>query len=65
MKNKILIIEDEEPIADLLAYGLAMEGFETRTAASGAAGFRSLRHFIPICSFWIGSADQSGLDMQK
>ena len=37
-KTKILIIEDEGPIADLLAYGLNMEGFETRIAASGAAG---------------------------
>lgn len=28
-KTKILIIEDDEAIADLLSYGLTSEGFET------------------------------------
>lgn len=32
---KILIIEDDTPIADLLSYGLSMEGFQTKTASSG------------------------------
>ncbi|MCT1400680.1 response regulator transcription factor [Paenibacillus sp. p3-SID867] len=65
-KTKILIIEDEEPIADLLAYGLAMEGFETRTAASGAAGFRELAAFHPdlLLLDWM-LPDQSGLDICK
>ncbi|EFU41110.1 hypothetical protein PVOR_15824 [Paenibacillus vortex V453] len=65
-KTKILIIEDEGPIADLLAYGLAMEGFETRTAASGAAGFRELEDFSPdlLLLDWM-LPDQSGLDICK
>lgn len=66
IKTKILIIEDEEPIADLLAYGLAMEGFETRTASSGAAGFRELAAFRPdlLLLDWM-LPDQSGLDICK
>ncbi|MEC0305950.1 response regulator transcription factor [Paenibacillus lautus] len=65
-KTKILIIEDEGPIADLLAYGLHMEGFETRIAASGAAGLRELESFHPdlLLLDWM-LPDQSGLDICK
>ncbi|GIO34800.1 MULTISPECIES: response regulator transcription factor [Paenibacillus] len=65
-KTKILIIEDEEPIADLLAYGLAMEGFETRIAASGAKGMSELAEFSPdmLLLDWM-LPDQSGLDICK
>ncbi|GJM81142.1 hypothetical protein HMSSN139_36380 [Paenibacillus sp. HMSSN-139] len=37
-KKKILIIDDESAIADLLAYGLSKEGFYTRTAGNGMEG---------------------------
>ncbi|GAA3406402.1 hypothetical protein ACFFNY_23950 [Paenibacillus hodogayensis] len=37
-KSKVLIIEDETAIADLLAYSLEKESFETTTALSGSAG---------------------------
>ncbi|WP_136604947.1 response regulator transcription factor [Paenibacillus dokdonensis] len=65
-KTKILIIEDEEPIADLLSYGLTMEGFHTRTAASGAAGWSELESFKPdlLLLDWM-LPDQSGLDICK
>lgn len=33
--KKILIVEDDKPIADLLAYRLGKEGFEVQTAATG------------------------------
>jgi len=65
-KTNILIIEDEEPIADLLSYGLTMEGFHTRTAASGAAGLDELERFKPdlLLLDWM-LPDQSGLDICK
>lgn len=65
-KTKILIIEDEAAIADLLAYGLAKEGFETRTAANGAKGFAELERFRPhmLLLDWM-LPDQSGLDICK
>ncbi|WP_213649537.1 response regulator transcription factor [Paenibacillus sp. J23TS9] len=65
-KTKILIIEDEEPIADLLAYGLSMEGFITRTAGSGAEGMKELEQFNPdlLLLDWM-LPDQSGLDICK
>ncbi|MEE4579596.1 response regulator transcription factor [Paenibacillus polymyxa] len=65
-KAKILIIEDDTPIADLLSYGLSMEGFETRTTANGAAGMVELQQFQPnlLLLDWM-LPDQSGLDICK
>ncbi|MFC4810089.1 response regulator transcription factor [Paenibacillus sp. GCM10023250] len=65
-KTKILIIEDEEAIADLLAYGLGREGFETRTAGNGADGWKELERFRPdlLVLDWM-LPDRSGLDLCK
>ncbi|ANF97066.1 response regulator transcription factor [Paenibacillus bovis] len=65
-KAKILIIEDDMPIADLLSYGLSMEGFQTRTAGNGAIGMRELESFQPdlLLLDWM-LPDQSGLDICK
>ncbi|WP_242211453.1 response regulator transcription factor [Paenibacillus polymyxa] len=65
-KAKILIIEDDTPIANLLSYGLSMEGFETRTTANGAAGMVELQQFQPnlLLLDWM-LPDQSGLDICK
>lgn len=38
-EKKILIIEDEKPIADILKYGFEKEGFLVRCAATGGEGF--------------------------
>ncbi|SFS56858.1 response regulator transcription factor [Paenibacillus sp. BC26] len=65
-KTKILIIEDETAIADLLAYGLTREGFLTRIAPNGAEGIEALREFNPdlLLLDWM-LPDQSGLDICK
>ncbi|QHT61596.1 response regulator transcription factor [Paenibacillus lycopersici] len=65
-KTKILIIEDEEAIADLLAYGLEREGFLARTASNGADGLKELERFRPnlLLLDWM-LPDQSGLDICK
>ncbi|WP_201005535.1 response regulator transcription factor [Paenibacillus glycanilyticus] len=65
-KTKILIIEDEEAIADLLAYGLGREGFETRIAGTGADGLREMDRFMPdlLVLDWM-LPDKSGLDICK
>ncbi|OAJ76144.1 XRE family transcriptional regulator [Brevibacillus sp. SKDU10] len=65
-KTKVLIIEDEQPIADLLSYGLALEGFRTRTSASGATGMMEMEQFNPdlLLLDWM-LPDQSGLDICK
>ncbi len=65
-KAKILIVEDDAPIADLLSYGLSMEGFQTRIASSGVAGMSEVQTFQPdlLLLDWM-LPDGSGLDICK
>ncbi|GIP48729.1 response regulator transcription factor [Paenibacillus sp. DXFW5] len=65
-KTKILIIDDEAAIADLLAYGLSKEGFDTQTAGNGAEGLELMKSFRPdlLLLDWM-LPDQSGLDICK
>lgn len=44
---KILVIEDEKPIAELLRYGLEQEGFSVEIALNGQAGLRALERNRP------------------
>jgi len=45
--KKILIIEDEGDVADLLALNLRKAGFKTSTAADGASGLQKARDDRP------------------
>jgi len=47
--RKILIIEDESDVADLLEMGLHKAGFKTTTAADGATGLQKARDDRPAC----------------
>lgn len=47
MKNKILVIEDERPIADLLEYGLTKKGFEIRTTQTLAGARKAIKSAQP------------------
>lgn len=64
--TKILIIEDDEAIADLLSYGLSQEGFQTCTSNTGALGMKKLDQFKPdlLLLDWM-LPDLSGLDICK
>jgi len=46
-KDRILVVDDEPYITDLLATGLAFEGFEVEVAATGAEATRLLRATRP------------------
>lgn len=65
-KTKILIIEDEAAIAELLAYGLAREGYEVQTAGSSVDGLKAMEAFRPhlLVLDWM-LPDGSGLDICK
>ena len=65
-KTKILIIEDDEPIADLLSYGLMMEGFHTRIETTGSSGLSAIAIYKPnlLLLDWM-LPDCSGLDICK
>jgi two-component system phosphate regulon response regulator PhoB len=47
MSARILIVEDEEPLALLLQYNLEAEGYEVQTVARGDEADTRLREFIP------------------
>lgn len=65
-KTKILIIEDEEAIADLLAYGLNKEGFHAAVSGNGTEGLREVERFKPdlLLLDWM-LPDMSGLEVCK
>jgi two-component system, OmpR family, phosphate regulon response regulator PhoB len=46
-KPRILIIEDERSIAEVLAYNLDKEGFEVASAHDGQDGIQQARQFAP------------------
>ena len=47
MPKKILIIEDEKPIVEILTYGLAKEGFEVVSGGTGAIGIKKVKEEKP------------------
>ena len=46
-KPKILIIEDERALIEILSYNLSNEGFEVLTASDGLAGLRRAQNALP------------------
>jgi two-component system phosphate regulon response regulator PhoB len=46
-KAKILIIEDERSLIDILSYNLSREGFEVATSSDGAEGLRRAQATVP------------------
>lgn len=46
-KPRILIIEDERSLAEVLTYNLEKEGFEVTTAADGQDGVRKAQNSLP------------------
>jgi two-component system, OmpR family, alkaline phosphatase synthesis response regulator PhoP len=45
--NKILIIDDEEDILDIIKYNLIKEGFDVETAINGLLGIELAKNFRP------------------
>jgi len=45
--NKILVVDDEEAILELLKYNLEKEGYEVKVAANGQTGVEVARKFRP------------------
>lgn len=47
MKNRILVVDDEPDVLDLVTYNLSQAGFQTETAADGAEALRKARSATP------------------
>ena len=66
MNTKILIVEDEQAIADNIQYALETEGFETRCLSSGMQVMPLLdREAVDLIILDIGLPDINGLELCK
>jgi DNA-binding response OmpR family regulator len=45
--DRVVVIEDEAPLREILAYIISSEGFEVVTAGDGAEGFAALKKHKP------------------
>jgi two-component system, OmpR family, alkaline phosphatase synthesis response regulator PhoP len=45
--NKILVVDDEQDILDLLKYNLEKEGYEVETASNGKEAVETAKKFLP------------------
>jgi two-component system, OmpR family, alkaline phosphatase synthesis response regulator PhoP len=45
--HKVLVVDDEEPILELLKYNLEKDGYEVKTAADGMRAIEIAKKFIP------------------
>ncbi len=63
---RIVVIEDEKPIADILEYGFKKEGFRVKSAYTGADGLSGAEEFEPnlVLLDWM-LPDLSGVDVCK
>ncbi len=46
-KEKILLVDDEQDILDLISYNLEKEGYKVKTALNGREGLQATRTFMP------------------
>ena len=66
MKNKILIIEDELSIGEILSYAFRKEGFEVRHCLEGQEGLEIIKTFQPeIILLDLMLPDISGFELCK
>jgi two-component system, OmpR family, alkaline phosphatase synthesis response regulator PhoP len=46
-RNKVLIVDDEPDILDLLQYNLEKEGYQVETASNGKEAVEAAKKFVP------------------
>ena len=63
-KERILVIEDEEDLVEVMSYNLRREGFEVRSASNGAEGLRKARqHGADVILLDLMLPDIDGLEI--
>ncbi|MEN6521701.1 MAG: response regulator transcription factor [Armatimonadota bacterium] len=64
MNKKVLLVEDEAPIADSIEYSLKNDGFDVVIARNGIAGLTAARNMFPsIIILDLMLPDISGMDL--
>ncbi len=65
-KVRILVVDDERNIAELVSTALRYEGFELMTAADGAQALAAVRDFVPdLVVLDVGLPDTDGFALQE
>ncbi|CAM5602090.1 DNA-binding response regulator [Streptomyces spiroverticillatus] len=65
-KHRVLVVDDESYLADLVATALRYEGFEAATAGNGAAAVRQVADFRPdLIVMDVMLPDGSGIDTTR
>lgn len=64
-RQKILLVEDEQAIADTLLYALGSEGFEVVHVAFGGEAIAALRHSVDLIILDVGLPDTTGFEVLK
>lgn len=66
INNRLLVIEDEKPLADILEYHFTKEGFEVKSAYNGADGIKAVSEYQPhlVLLDWM-LPDLSGVEVCK
>jgi two-component system catabolic regulation response regulator CreB len=64
-RQKILLVEDEQAIADTLLYALGSEGFEVVQVAFGSEAIAALRHSVDLIILDVGLPDTTGFEVLK
>ena len=63
---RVLVVDDEAPLADLLSMALRYEGWKTATAGDGATALRAAREFRPDAVILdVMLPDLSGLEVMR
>jgi two-component system, OmpR family, catabolic regulation response regulator CreB len=66
MKPRVLIVEDEPGIADIIAYALSTDGFEAQHCATAAAAIEAFASAVPALAILdVGLPDLSGFELFK
>ncbi len=66
MKSKILVVDDERPIANIIKYNLEKEGFTVETAFDGFEAVKKVKEFKPeLILLDIMLPKKSGFDVLK
>jgi two-component system OmpR family response regulator len=63
---RVLVVDDEQSLAELVSMALRMEGWEVRTATEGAGALRAAREFRPdVVVLDVMLPDLSGLEVLR
>jgi two-component system, OmpR family, catabolic regulation response regulator CreB len=66
MKPRVLIVEDEPGIADIIAYALSTDGFEAQHCSTAAAAIEAFASAVPALAILdVGLPDLSGFELFK